>query len=246
MSGSGSRRLPDPSLITSRWRHLKFKYLGTSLARRRAVRQVIIGATATVVAATVHNSISEARQARADWGSTRAVVIMTGPIAPGEMLSRSDLRVERVPRALVPAGVVVASRQPGGQVGALVGLRVASTLERGEILTQKDLADRSGGRISAQVASGSAAVTIQVDERQPPVEVGDLIDIYGERFTTDDGFGLGASGSGSGDSAISRLATSARVVGLDDDSMTVIVSQSEVVAVLAAEAAGRVFVVISN
>lgn len=173
-------------------------------------------------------------------------MIMTGPIAPGEMLSRSDLRVERVPRALVPAGVVVASRQPGGQVGALVGRRVAWLLEHGEILSQKDLADRSGGRISAQVASGSAAVTIQVDERQPPVEVGDLIDIYGERFTTDDGFGLGASGSGSGDSAISRLATSARVVGLDDDSMTVIVSQSEVVAVLAAEAAGRVFVVISN
>lgn len=277
----GSARNPLPEHLTPH--RLRRRYLATSVARRRLVRQSLSIVAASVVGIGVATTVREADAVRDSWGESHPVVLTADVIDVGDRIRVEDLRVELVPVALIPQDAVIATAHTatdGGPVvpPAIIGLRATTRLGIGEMVTNTDLAD--DGSLATALGPGEAAVTIDLVRRPAGLEPGDRVDVYGPPVgppvspPADDGASRDAEqgDAGPGDAArryaeqgdagaaevsnptgdrsatgsIGLLASGARIMDLDDVTVTLAVDDSRVVAVLSAADSGHLALVISR
>jgi hypothetical protein len=132
---------------------------------RRSVLRRLVAATCAAAAVLGVSSL-----ARSDDGPpTVAVVVTTRPLAVGELVSRSALRLVQWPADLAPEGAL-------RDVSEAVGRRVAIPLQRGDALTRTRFS--AGSLLAGQPAD---QVAIRVGMADPGstsmVEPGDVVDL---------------------------------------------------------------------
>jgi hypothetical protein len=136
------------------------------LVRRPWIQWVVIIAVATAIAASVDARLGRVDAERRAWGSTRTVLVTTGPIEVGD-----PLQVERrqMPVALVPGGAI---DQPDE---ALARQRIGT----GEIVTDVDVvADRGPQALTPE---GWLAVPVVESPRSGATE-GDRVQVASDGF----------------------------------------------------------------
>lgn len=224
---------------------LRRRYLATGLTRRRLARQILSLSTAALVAYGVFTAVDGANDVRRAWGTTRSVVVTTSAISPGDEITRSDIRVAQIPVAMVPADAIPGTAEDdatGPLPDGLVGSRATAPLGVGEILTNTDVTGTANSRFAGMLASGESAVTIATVPGSHGLEAGDLIDIYGPTMAGESE-SLASAASGL---SMSLLCRGARVLGVDDSTVTLIVRDPEVTNVLTAADSGRVSLVLTG
>lgn len=226
-------------------RSLLRRYLATGLTRRRFVRQVLSVSAAVLVALGVLTTVRDANDLRRSWGTTRPVIMTTSPIEAGDEITRSALRVTRVPVAIVPDEAVPATSD-GGPNGALptdlLGERAATRLGVGEILTESDLIGTAKDRVVDTLASGESAVTIPLAGGSVGFDTGDRVDVYGP-VADEDG---PQTSPGVAGFQMSLLCHRARILGVDETTVTLSVPDPQVPRVLTAAATGHVSLVLTG
>lgn len=167
---------------------------------------------------------SDRRQQLAEtYGSLREVPIAVELIRPGEPLDVGAVRREMRPAASVP---------PGAVADLADGAIAAAAIYPGEVIHAERVAGRGGG-LSSQLAPGTAAVSVPASYGVPPVRPGDrvtLIAVY-DSLTADAA------------PEARPVARGATVVGLDEDSVTVAISEAEVEPTVSALIWGAVAIV---
>jgi len=116
------------------------------LARRPWIYWAIILALASVVAVTVHGQLGALDDARAQWGTSRRVVVAASDLEPGAPIAT---RSADLPEALIPAAALAELAND-----AILRQRVAE----GEILTEVDIAARPGP--AARAPAGTVVVAV--------------------------------------------------------------------------------------
>lgn len=252
MSGSVRNRFPEHVVPGA----LRNRYLATGLTRRRLVRQSSSIIAAVVVAAWIAVTVDGARTARASWGESSPVVMMTRPVGTGESLTAEDLRVEHVPNALIPEDAVMARTGGASRVHAVVppetiGRRATTHLGVGRMLTEHDLDGSPEDPNGTALAPGEAAVTIESVPRLPRLRPGDSVDVYGSPQGPSGAHPIGdAASSGHTDPArtgrgtMTLLVAEARIREMDEEILTLVVPNGAVVAVLTAAETGHLALVV--
>ena len=169
------------------------------------------GAVVLLVALTVIAAARQSdrqRQLEATYGEVRRVPVAVSLIRPGEPLDSGTVRWERRPAAGVPPGAV--SDLAEGQVAA-------AAIYPGEVVHTERVAGRGGG-LSSRLPPGTAAVSVPVSYGVPPVRPGDRVTL------------IAVYDSLAADAAPEArpVARGATVVELDEDSVTVAISETEV------------------
>jgi Flp pilus assembly protein CpaB len=180
--------------------------------RRRLPRRALPWWAATLALAAATGLVADgvlqrAGDAEARWGTTRSVLVATGPIGPGDPLAgRTEAR--RLPAAAVPA----AALDPASAGGAVA----VDAIGAGEVVTT----DRAGGprarTLAGRLPPGTRAVLVPLEVTGLPVQVGDEVDL------------LPVS------SPAAPAARAAEVVEVRTDALVVAVRPSEAAAVAAA------------
>lgn len=117
-----------------------------ALARRPWMYWVAVGVVATAIASTVHSQLAALDDARAEWGTTRSVVVAAHDLDPDGVI---DARIVDLPEALIPPSALSAVPDD-----AVLRQRVAE----GEILTRLDVAAIGGP--AARAPAGTVVVAI--------------------------------------------------------------------------------------
>jgi Flp pilus assembly protein CpaB len=127
-------------------------------------RRVLAAALAAAAAALV------VRAGSAPPAESVPVIVAAHDVSGGTALGAADVRVARMPRALVPGGAFRAARR-------VVGSTVAAPMRAGEALTDRRVLGRSliAGFGAALVA---APVRVQDADAVGLLRVGDSIDVY--------------------------------------------------------------------
>jgi Flp pilus assembly protein CpaB len=139
-----------------------------TIHRRIAERRRLVAAALTGVAVVC--GLSAARPAAAP---TQAIWVADRDLSGGQPLTASEVRLERMPVADVPAGAVRADRSVAGRL-------LAAPVRRGEPLT--DVRFLSPTLLSAGGAPGDVAVPVRVADGPAAlalVRTGDLVDVIG-------------------------------------------------------------------
>ena len=119
---------------------------------------LLLGFLAALVAKRyIEEAASRGRAAKGGGGMVQVLVARTDiPLAA--TVSATDVRVESVPRSIVPRGSLT-------DVKAVEGRGVAASIAQGEIVTEGRLTPRGvGGGLQAMVQEGYRAVTVKVNE----------------------------------------------------------------------------------
>ncbi len=156
------------------------------------------------------------------WGTPRAVVVATHPIAAGDPIAEGDLAVRELPADAIARGVV-----PAGEIASVVGSVARSPMAADEPV----LANRVGTATDQGATTGASpravrVVSLPAGGLVPSLRRGDRVDV------------IGPSSAGTTE----RLAAAARVVAIDDDRVTVAVDERSVDAVAEASLAGLVVI----
>lgn len=241
MFGSVRNRFPEHKPF----RRLRSRYLATGLTRRRLIRQAVSVFAASVVGIGVMVTVRSAHDARDAWGESRPVVLTTTAMDVGDVITGDDLRVEMVPRSLIPDGAITIADTPTVDTeqvlhDVIIGRRMNARLGAGEMVTDADVDEGQDTALGTTLGPGEAAVTIDPSRVPPGLEHGDQVDIYGPPD------GRGTMTGGTTDGSVRLLAHDARVIGVDDTTVTLAVENDLVVAVLSAADDGRVSLVISR
>lgn len=171
------------------------------LADPAALRRWLLVTTLALTAASITwRVVAGAEAARAEWGTTRSVLVAERPMAAGDPV---DAVVERRwPVALVPPGAIDALPP---------GARAAAPLAPGVPLTDAALIERGQGLDRPRVALPAGANRL-------PLEPGDRVEVW----TTVDPSLTGTAPT------TRRVATDVTVVAADADTVVVAVDPEEV------------------
>jgi len=192
------------------------------LRRHPLAYWLIAGTVAVATGSTVAGAMGAAEAERARLGGLRPALVAGADLAAGRRLTDGDLRVEDVPRALLPAEPA----DPGDAVGRVLADGVAA----GQVLSRSDLAPRGTSPLAARLPSGRRAIAVPGGAGGLRLSPGDVVDVYAT-------FPPEAAGGGEPTFAVAREAA---VVDVTDDAVTVAVRQAEVPAVAFALAGGVV------
>lgn len=149
--------------------------------------------------ASLLQRIDDLDGAIAGWGETRAVAVITRPVAVGESVSGA-IEVRELPVALVGESAV-------SSVGDNAFARVE--LHAGEVLLAERLSSSDAGGLPAD----TAALTVTLAQQSPLVGIGDLVDLW----TVDTALGRS-----------DRVATRVVVLAQSDNALTVAVPHADV------------------
>jgi hypothetical protein len=174
------------------------------LARRPWLYWAIVTVLAAGVAVAVHEQSSALDAARSDWGTTRAVLVATRSLRPGEPI---ETRRVEFPIPMLPEGAL-GDLPEGATLSQRVGV--------GEVLTDVDISASSGP--AARAERGTAVVAIP-DAPSRTSHIGLAVMVVAEGRV---------------------LASSARIVEVDESVSFVAVPTAEAPAVAAAAQAGLV------
>jgi hypothetical protein len=132
--------------------------------RRRVSWWTVAAVCGLIGVAQLRSGYAAIDTARAEWGETARVLVLTSPVRAGDALGDSvETRV--VPVAMVPAAAALTL--PPGALAKV-------DLFDGEVLLER----RMTGGGSRALPAGSAAVTLQLLGAAPLIEAGDLVDIW--------------------------------------------------------------------
>ncbi len=138
------------------------------MRRRPLVYWLLTGALALVTGLVVSNAVAGAREARADYGTARAVVVAAHDIPAGTMIEPGDVGVELRPIAVVPAGAL--TEPPIGQVAS-------ATIVEGEPLVESRIAGAGVGPVAAMISTGDLGIAVPLDPRTLRLAVGDRVEV---------------------------------------------------------------------
>ncbi len=184
-------------------------------------------ATTLVVSA----AIGQATIAADAWGSERAVWVVRQPLAAGDVIDATSVRLTRLPRGVIPEGALNSASTPVGEA-----TRVA--LQRGEVILTSRLAGRGANGVAAMVMPGYRAVAIPNDDQMPAVRVGDRVDVL---VTFDVGDGLDANTESAAAPSFA-VASGAEVLAVTPRALTLAVDADDAPRVAFALAKGAVTV----
>ena len=173
----------------------------------RRVALVLLG-TATVGLTVAALGAAEATRER--WGSTRPVLVATHDLSPGDRLDADSVALSTLPRAMTPAAAL--SERPVGAVAL-------HPILAGETVVPQRLAPAGLAGAAALIGPGRRAVAVpRGPVAAPPLATGDLVDVLV----------VLPPGSDSGrDPPAFPVAERATVVDVDDDAISVAVSEDD-------------------
>lgn len=208
-----SRWLPFP--LRLRWAQVR----STCVRRRvtvRVVRIVVIVAMVWIWA----EATTAAKEAQTEWASVEIAIVAAESLAVGDNITDGMVRVESSPSFLVPTDVL--TEIPVGAV-------MATSRERGEILSARDL--QSTRVQSLLLRATDRAIGIPIDDATPTVHPGDLVELL--LVTTDPMTGGVATRDGA-------------VLAVHDASITVAVAADDADAIAAVLVEGAVVVALRH
>jgi Flp pilus assembly protein CpaB len=197
--------------------------------RHQRWRAVAAVAAAVALAATV-TTLWQADAARNQWVDTRMVVVTTGDLDTGRVISAADLRTVELPLAAIPPDAT------GLSPADLVGATVNRPMYAGEVVVDQRLGPAGLSAVAARVPSGYRAVAVPTGSAVPPLSVGDRVDL----LTVGDPYASRWSPAPSGGSTTGARTVARRVevLATSVDTLTVIVADAAVADVVAAAVAG--------
>lgn len=217
---------------------------------RPAARRTFVVVLATATVATVTLLVTSAGAARERWGTTRAVVVATRDLSPGDVVEAGAVEVREL-----PAGVVGDAAMADTPEGAVVRQPIFA----GEPVVASRLAPAGLTGAAALVPPGQRAVAVPVGPAGgPPVVVGDHVDVLavlplgpgvaGPATATDGGPASGDESGASDDSdePAFRLVDGAAVVDVDEAAVTVAVPEADAPRVAWALSAGAVVLALAG
>jgi pilus assembly protein CpaB len=195
------------------------------LSRSPSVYWVAVVAVAVATALAVSHVLATARAEAARYGSPRLVVVATRDVALGDTVEAGDVAVRRFPAGLVPSDAVVNPAQAVGRVAVVAVFRDEPVLRR-------HLAPWGRRGVAALLPPGSRGITVAAGPTASRLGKGDSVDVLA---TLDP-----AAAAAAGTEPTFPVATSASVVDVRDESVTIAVSPEEAKRVAFAVAHGAV------
>jgi len=186
---------------------------------RRARRTIALG-LALVTATVVARTNSAADSARRSWGETRPVVVARRDLRAGEVVHTVDVVARDWPAAVVP---------PGALSDAPVGRALRADVVAGEALVAPRVAGAGTPGAAAVVPDGWRAIAV-VPGAVPELAAGAVVDVYA----------IGDPTADAGEQRSTRVASEARVLAVDDGTVTIAVPEALVARVTSAAATGAV------
>jgi Flp pilus assembly protein CpaB len=192
---------------------------------RPAVRRTFVVVLAAATVATVTLLVSAAGAARERWGTTRAVVVATRDLAPGDVVEAGAVEVRDLPAGVL--GDAAVADTPEGAV-------VRQPIFAGEPVIASRLAPAGLTGAAALVPPGQRAVAVPVGPGGvPPVVIGDQVDVLAVippgagmsgAVTATDG---GPASGGDSDEPAFRLVEGATIVDVAEAAVTVAVPETD-------------------
>lgn len=139
-----------------------------ALRRRPLAYWTVAVLGAALAAAVVGGLTARAEAAAARYGGLRDVVVVVRPLAPGDEVDDSDVRVDRVPRAFVAEGAL--AEVPEGET-------VVADAYPGEALLADRLAPDGRHGVAALLPAGARAVAVPTGPGALALRVGDTVDV---------------------------------------------------------------------
>ena len=178
-------------------------------ARRPVPYWVLAGALAAVTGVVVAGLVERAASAAARYGDPRPTVVVRSPLPAGHVVEPGDVEVQPRPASFVPGGALRAP--PVGRV-------LTAAVVEGEVLVADRVAPDGLGRVAALLPPGTRGVGVPRSPGTPDLEVGDVVDVIAA-FDP-------AAAAGEDEPAFA-VASSATVVDVGDDAVTVAVAGDE-------------------
>ena len=187
--------------------------------RRIARSRIVVWSLAIAVGWSTAAVVARARDEGRAWGRRREVVVAARSVPAGATVRRSDLVTRAVPVALLPFGAL-------SSPDALHGRVLRYPIHAGQILIDEQIA---GPRLSVArvlVGRGRRGLAIATGGAQPPLRVGDHVDVIAGR------------GVGDGPGPDGVVAADAEVIDVAERSVTVAVDVGQAVTLARAMASG--------
>jgi len=196
-----------------------------AIARRPHLYWIAIGVVASAAALGVRQELRQVDAARASWGASRQVLVVTRPIDAGEELAADSIEHRVLPVAAVPDSALE---------GAAAGLVALHPLAPGEVLLDHHVS--SGTGLGGRLPEGTAGVVVSGVASALSLDPGDLVDVV----SIDDPLG------GAGPPAGTVLATGATVISIAEDGVVIAVPADVAPTAAAAVAGGRAVLVLAR
>ena len=191
-------------------------------------RWVITAVIALTAASWTFVVLSGAQDDRRAWGTVRSTPVATGDLAPGRVITSSDVHFVDRPIALLPNAI---SESP-------IGRTVSRTILRNEVIVDERLSGGATTGPAALLDEHSVAFAIQIENATPPVLVGDHVALFAPAET--------AVTSGRAAGPALQLTSDAMVIAMNDRTVSVAVDFDEAPSVAKALLASSVVIALTN
>ncbi|MGH3849532.1 MAG: Flp pilus assembly protein CpaB [Pseudonocardiaceae bacterium] len=158
---------------------------------------------------TASRIVGSARLSASLYGPLRTMVVATGSLPVGSVVSADNLTEKRVPSSALPPGSLAS-------LDAVIGQTVVVPLLAGVPVVKANLAPNGLSGVAALLAPGKRAVAIALDQPAPPLRKGDFVDVLATFDDKESVSGL-----------VIADAVSVVDVGTESEAVTVAVSPSE-------------------
>lgn len=201
--------------------------LGARPARRALLRRAAALLVCGAVCVSVVQRVQDAERTRVRWGTTTQLLVARRDLPPGWAIGPDDVRRVEWPTALMPSGAL--DEVP-------TGARLRAPMAHGEALVAHRVDGSDRGEWAAMLTPEQVAIQLPLSAPLPGAAAGDLVDVLAPDTAT--------SPDLTGSLAAERVATSARLLHVDEQHATVAVRSDEAVDTAGAALGGLVTVVV--
>lgn len=188
-----------------------FRWFRWRLRRTPPLFWLAAVAAAAVVGSTVAGIVADAEARARRFGELRSVPVVVHRVEVGDEIGAGDVRLRRLPAALVPPGRLAPDRGVG---------RVALVpLLPGEVLLAAKVAPDGRTGVAALLPEGRRALAVPAGPGIPPLAVGDRVDVLATYPPE--------TAAAAGVEPTFAVATAALVLATSEDSVTVAVLPDE-------------------
>jgi len=199
------------------------------LARRPALRWLVVLACAAVAASAVAGRISAADAVRTRWSTSRAVLVARRPVRAGTRLTADDIVTVRLPPAAVPDSAIAELAD---------GLRARDDLSSGEVVLTGHTTTGDGP--AALLPAGATGVGLPLPSTGWAPRPGDVVTVVSGA----DEVGLSSGGDAGAGGAGTVLTAAATVVAVTETGVLLAVADADAASVATAGATGRAVVML--
>lgn len=188
-----------------------------STGRRRVLRrQLAAGVLAVVAGLLVHRGLDDAATARAAWEGGRRVLVLRSPVGAGSQIRADDVEVLRLPSVATPSDAI--ATLPGGATASI-------DLGAGTAVGRSMVSSRRRNPVARSLEPGRVGVVVRTGDLPSPATPGDVVDVTAPDWEL-------------------PVATTAHVIRVDGDAVTLAVREVDASATATAGLAGPVALVL--